>query len=173
MVKKICDNDISTIFWKSHDISITIYRRYDTLRADHGDDDGWQWCEWLPFRSCPWSFHQRSPSEILWPRASCQLYNNLNLKFLINFPTCVLWRRRTIPSPLSPWSPPRLIHWPGEEGVGELVGGRQGAGICHCGPVSGRWALASAAVRMSSHSPAQQTLRSGSRASGVSAVPLC
>ena len=25
--QKICDNDISTIFWKSHDISITIYRQ--------------------------------------------------------------------------------------------------------------------------------------------------
>ena len=31
--KNKCDNNISTIFWKSHDISITIYRRYDTLRA--------------------------------------------------------------------------------------------------------------------------------------------
>ena len=41
MVKKKCDNDISTIFWKSHDISITIYRRYDTLRAGHdGEEDG-------------------------------------------------------------------------------------------------------------------------------------
>ena len=27
MVKKKCDNDIYTIFWKSHDISITIYRQ--------------------------------------------------------------------------------------------------------------------------------------------------
>ena len=26
MAKKKCDNDIYTIFWKSHDISITIYR---------------------------------------------------------------------------------------------------------------------------------------------------
>ena len=31
--QKKCDNDISTIFLKSHDISITTYRRYDMLRA--------------------------------------------------------------------------------------------------------------------------------------------
>ena len=78
--QKKCDNDISTIFWKSHDISITIYRRYDTLRA--GWDTGEFWLDsrliWMHCHVCAYRwvhttcvFSLRGVTSLLYSRREC------------------------------------------------------------------------------------------------------